>query len=66
MAYGKQAKESTLLSPSKKTSRKIDKIGCHFPAFSFFDRSDFQAEKKSIRDIDNSLYLKTAQTILVQ
>jgi hypothetical protein len=65
MAYGKQAKESTLLSPSMKISRKIDKSGCHFPAFSFFDRSDFQAEKKSIRDIVNSLYLKTAQTILV-
>ena len=46
MAYGKQAKESTLLSPSMKISRKIDKSGCHFPAFSFFDRSDFQAEKK--------------------
>ena len=53
MAYGKQAKESTLLSPSMKISRKIDKIGCHFPAFSFFDRSDFQAEKISIRDIVN-------------
>ena len=65
MAYGKQAKESTLLSPSMKISRKIDKSGCHFPAFSFFDRSDFQAEKQSIRDIVKSLYLKTAQTILV-
>ena len=27
MAYGKQAKESTLLSPSMKISRKIDNSG---------------------------------------
>ena len=53
MAYGKQAKESTLLSPSMKISRKIDKIGCHFPAFSFFDPSIFLAKKKSTRKIAN-------------
>ena len=45
MAYGKQAKESTLLSPSKKTSRKIDKIGCHFPAFSFLGPTIFKEKK---------------------